>query len=307
METNLQDIISEQTKVLADFRQYLLDDGKAGRTVQSYVADVFHFMSHVTESNPKRLSELTRHDVTQFRNHMIQKSFKPATANKAVNSLSSFCQWLQTTGLHPAGQKLVDPKRDRVKVAAGSEGEVSVFTEDELERILAYSSDTNTTTQRNRLVVNLLLYTGCRVSELVNIQTMDVDFVINAITLHGKGGKLREVPIRSDVAQLIKEYLKGDRAQSKFSDSLYLLVSQRSPKMCRDGVATMLEKIGQDLGIEGSLNPHRFRHDFCSRLVQRGVPISTVSRLAGHQSVQTTAMYYVNTSRKDKAAAVELL
>lgn len=113
MDKNLQEVIPEQTKLLADFRQYLVDDGKAERTVQSYVTDVFHFMSHVTEANPKRLSELTRQDVTRFRSHMVGKVFKPATVNKAVNSLSSFCQWLQTTGLHQEGQKLVDPKRDR--------------------------------------------------------------------------------------------------------------------------------------------------------------------------------------------------
>ena len=71
METNLQEVIPEQTKTLSDFRQCLLDDGKANRTVQSYVTDVLHFMSHVTEANPKRLSELTRQDVTQFRNHMV--------------------------------------------------------------------------------------------------------------------------------------------------------------------------------------------------------------------------------------------
>ena len=110
---NLQEIISEQTKILADFRQYLLDDGKADRTVQSYVTDVFHFMSHVTEANPKRLSELTRQDVTRFRSHMVEKDFKPATVNKAINSLSCFCQWLQATGLHLEGQRLVDPKRAR--------------------------------------------------------------------------------------------------------------------------------------------------------------------------------------------------
>ena len=63
METNLQAIISEQTKVLADFRQYLLNDGKAIRTVQSYVAGAFHFMSNVIEANPKRIPELTRQDV----------------------------------------------------------------------------------------------------------------------------------------------------------------------------------------------------------------------------------------------------
>ena len=308
MEVNLQKEILEQTKTLADFRQYLLDDGKADRTVQSYVADVFHFLSHVNDVNPKRASELTRQDMTQFRNHMVEKSFKPATVNKAVNSLSCFCQWLQATGLHPEGQKLIDPKRDRVKVAAGSEGEVSVFTDDELARINAYVSDPTTISQRNRLVVNLLLYTGCRVSELVNIRNADVDFVIGTVTLLGKGDKLREVPIRSDVAQLMKEYLKGERSESKFSDSSpYLLVSQRSSQICRDGVATMLERIGQDLDIDGSLNPHRFRHNFCSRLVQKGVPISTVSKLAGHASVQTTATYYVNTSRKDKQAAVDLL
>ena len=92
MEVNLQEIISEQTQILANFRQYLVDDGKADRTVQSYVSDVFHFMTHVTESNPKRLSELTRQDVTRFRSHMVEKAFKPATVNKAVNSLSCFCQ-----------------------------------------------------------------------------------------------------------------------------------------------------------------------------------------------------------------------
>ena len=269
MDKNLQEYVTEQTKTLADFRQYLLDDGKADRTVQSYVADVFHFMSNVNEINSKRLSELTRQDVTRFRSHMVEKAFKPATVNKAVNSLSSFCQWLQATGLNAEGHKLVDPKRDRVKVAAGSEGEVSVFTDEEIERIMTYISDPAKVTQRNRLVVNLLLYTGCRVSELVNIQTTDVDFVINVVTLHGKGGKLREVPIRSDVAQLIKEYLKGDRSQSKFSESPFLLVSQRSPRMCRDAVATMLEQIGQELKID--INPHKWRHSFCTLLVQRGV------------------------------------
>jgi len=305
LETNLQVLVSEQTQILADFRQYLLDDGKADRTVQSYVTDVFHFMSRVTEANPKSLSELTRQDVTMFRSHMVEKAFKPATVNKAVNSLSCFCHWLQVTGNHPEGQKLVDPKRDRVKVAAGSEGEVSVFTDWEVERIMSYIADPTTTSQRNRLIIHLLRYTGCRVSELVNIQITDVAFILNSVTLHGKGGKLREVPIRSDVVELIKNYLKGERKQSQFSDNPYLLVSQRSAKLCRDAVATMLEQIGQTLAIE--INPHKWRHTFCSRLVHQKVPLTTIAKLAGHASINTTSSYYVNTSRKDKEAAVDLL
>jgi len=305
LEVNFQEIISEQAKTLSDFRQYLLDDGKATRTVQSYDTDVFHFISHANEVDPKRLSELTRQDVTRFRSHMVAKAFKPATVNKAVNSLSCFCQWLQATGRHSEGQKLVDPKRDRVKVAAGSEGEVSVFSDEELAQIRAHISDPSKTSQRNRLVVNLLLYTGCRVSELVNIQTTDVDFVINAVMLHGKGGKLREVPIRSDVAQLIKEYLKGDRSQSKFSDSPYLLVSQRSVQLCRDAVATMLEHIGKELKIK--INPHVFRHMFCTLLVRKGIALPVIAKLAGHSSIDTVNHFYISTSRQDKLEAVNSL
>ena len=118
MEKNLQEIVSEHTKILADFQQYLLDDGKAERTIQSYVADVLHFLSHVRETTPKALSELTRQDVTRFRSHMIEKSFQPNTINKAVNSLSCFCQYLQERQVIPDKLKLVEPKKDRVKIAS---------------------------------------------------------------------------------------------------------------------------------------------------------------------------------------------
>ncbi len=66
-----------------------------------------------------------------------------------------------------------------------------------------------------------------------------------------------------------------------------------------------LKKHGRALGE--AMHPHKFRHTFCTRLVKKGVPLTTVAMLAGHASVQTTAHYYVNTSREEKRRAVELL
>ena len=75
--------------------------------------------------------------------------------------------------------------------------------------------------------------------------------------------------------------------------------------MHRDAVNKILNKYGKVLGIE--MRPHKFRHTFCTRLINLGVPLTTVSKLAGHSSIQTTMAFYINTSRKDKQEAVDLL
>ncbi|CFJ40161.1 phage integrase family protein [Mycobacterium tuberculosis] len=75
--------------------------------------------------------------------------------------------------------------------------------------------------------------------------------------------------------------------------------------MHKDAVNTLLEGLEKQLAFK--LYPHKFRHTFCSRLLKRGVPLTTVSKLAGHAHIQTTAHYYINTSRQDKEQAVALL
>lgn len=89
---------------------------------------------------------------------------------------------------------------------------------------------------RNKLIIYLLLYTGVRVSELVNIKLADVDVLTSSLTVIGKGGKQRQIGLRSDVLQLIQTYRQRERSEFAFSDSSYLLVSQRAGKMRRDAV-----------------------------------------------------------------------
>ena len=124
------------------------------------------------------------------------------------------------------------------------------------------------------------------------------------LTITGKGGKVRELSLRGDVVELIETYQRSEHATSSYQGSPYLLLSQRSNQFHRDAVS-WLAKISKDLGFK--LHPHLFRHTFCKKLLRRGVDITTVSKLAGHNSVNMTAKYYIQTSRADKQAAVELL
>ncbi len=200
----------------------------------------------------------------------------------------------------------VDPKKDRIRVAQGSEGEVDIFSDKEIEALMFHAYDSKRASQRDQVILLILNYTGIRVGELVGIKLRDIDCIgLSLMIPWGKGGKVREVPLKVEVVEGIRAYLDGERKESIYKNSEYLLLSQRSGKMDRDTVNKALKRIGKELRFP--VWPHKFRHTFCTRLLNRNVPLTTVARLAGHASIQTTASYYINTSRQDKREAVELL
>lgn len=84
-----------------------------------------------------------------------------------------------------------------------------------------------------------------------------------------------------------------------------LLQGQRGA-ITRTTVNRILKSYCNDAGIE-IVSPHVLRHTFCTNLINRGAPVTTVSKLAGHSNVDITIQYYVNTSMKDKQNAVNCL
>ncbi|MFJ7831465.1 tyrosine-type recombinase/integrase [Peribacillus sp. NPDC097284] len=196
-------------------------------------------------------------------------------------------------------------RKDRVPIANGSEKVVEALTNEEVERVLAYVQNESKVSIRNRLIVHTLLYTAVRVSELINIKHGDIEPLTSTLTVRGKGGKVREIGIRNDLRELMKIYQAGERKESKYHDSEYLFVTQRSPKMHRDAVRNWLAKISDDIGMK--LYPHLFRRTCATLLLRRGVPVVTVSKILGHYSVELTSKTYIQTSRADKQSALNLL
>ncbi|MGE7835961.1 tyrosine-type recombinase/integrase [Viridibacillus arvi] len=167
-------------------------------------------------------------------------------------------------------------KKDKIVIASGSEHIVTALSEEEVERFLFYLEDRKKVSYRNRLIGYLLLYTGVRVSKLVSIQLDQITMMPASIQIKGKGGKIRKISLRKDVVTCIEEYIHEQRKKSKYSNSPYLLVSQRKGYMHRDVVRSWLASVSEELRIH--LHP-LFRHTFATRLLRKGVDITTVSKL----------------------------
>ncbi len=289
-------------QVIEDLKISLVEDGKSSKTIESYVGDIKAFIEFLGDKGAEFNGTLQRFYVVSYKNFLVESNYEVATINKKINSIHALNRYLVATGAMK--EIVVENSKDRIKIAYGSEKQVEVYSDKEVERILFYIQNEENVSKRNKVIVMLLLYTGVRVSELCSIKIKDIDFLNYSIKIYGKGGKFREVPLKFDLADVIKEYIKDRDYNVK--DSEYLVIGQRGA-LKRDAINTMLERLTKDIGMVNKLKSHTFRHTFCTRLINRGVPISTVSKLAGHSSVDTTATFYINSSREEKLKAVNLL
>ncbi len=160
-------------------------------------------------------------------------------------------------------ESVINLARDRIKIAKGSEKPVEVYSSAVVE-VLQFHLETKVKNLRDKVLVELLFYTGVRVSELVSIRIRDIDFLSHHVKVVGKGGKYREIPLKPELVDTIKKYIV-ERRHNPYYKSEYLLLGQRGA-LGRDAINRILARITKEAKLPQKLKTHAFRHTFCTRL-----------------------------------------
>ncbi len=270
------------------FEDYLRENGKAEKSIKSYTGDVRGYIRFLSEKGIIIDGQLNRFAINSYKNHLLQENYEPTTTNKKLNSLQSFNVHLIESG--DMTDMVINLGRDRIKIAKGSEKQVETFSADILDALI-FHLESKSKAIRDKAVIELLLYTGVRVSELVSIRIKDIDFLSHQLKVIGKGGKYREIPLKPEVTETIKKYLL-ERRQNPYYKSEYLLLGQRG-----NAINRILNRITKETKLVQKLKPHTFRHAFCTNLIKKGIPLTTVAKLACHASIETTSRLYIGRSQ----------
>lgn len=123
-------------KILEDFKINLVEDGKSPKTIQSYVGDITGLLRYLQTMGTEFEGILKRFYIISNKNYILENSYEPNTINKKINSIHAFNYFLIEKGYMQ--ENIVDLKRDRVKVATGSDYQVEVLTKNQYERLLLY-------------------------------------------------------------------------------------------------------------------------------------------------------------------------
>ena len=158
------------------------------------------------------------------------------------------------------------------------------------EAAIIAKSKGNQLAVRNRLIIEMALGTGLRVSELANLKIGDIHIrkgQNSLIVNNGKGDKDRVVGFNNKLKTLIQEYLDYRKSMSS-----YLFASERGEKMTRFGVGRVLKTMAAKAGLDSKHSIHTLRHTYATNLYKAsGYNLRMVQKQLGHSSITTTTVY----------------
>lgn len=257
-------------------------EGKARTTLQRY----WDMNLKLIRFLRKQLYEVTTYDLRFYLSFLRQQG---RVSNRTLDGMrrcfSSFFGWLSAEGLigrNPCAA-LAQIKFRKVVKKPYSAVEV-----EKLRRACA--------TGRDLALIDFLLATGCRVSEVVRLDVYDVDFDSGEVTVLGKGDKERVVYLTPVALMNLKEYVNGRRSGAEA-----LFAGKGTGRLQKGGIEAAVKRIAIAAGVADAY-PHRFRRTLATNLLDRGMDIQDVAEILGHVDLKTTKIYCF-TSRKNVRTA----
>ena len=281
------------------FLNYMsVERGVSPNTQTAYRSDLNQFVDFLKESwfggvPVQGWRQVDEGAVTAFVARLIDLEYSDTTRARKVASLKSMFSFLKDEGDVDG-----DPTENLSAPRVGRSLPKSLAVE-EVDLLLdtAASADTPEA-KRDSSMLELLYASGMRVSELVSLDTDDVDLEQRSVRCFGKGAKERIIPIHQKAADAVAEYLEEARPDllTKRSGRAAFL-NRRGARLTRQGFWLILKGHAERAGITTRITPHSLRHSFATHLLEGGAPLRHVQELLGHASISTTQVYTHLTSQ----------
>lgn len=255
--------------LIEEFSKWQKEQGKADNTIKTYVGILENFESWLIKKGMP-LNKCSKNDVQLYMDYLENQQKSAGTIEKYLAAISVFSRFLGRAEIVLDIQHKEKMKECEIPESLEDSEEKRLLKEVELDGNL-----------RNTAIVYTLLYTGIRVSELcaLNIDDIEISDEKGRLLVKNKKGEIeRIVPLSKEVSKHLKKYI-----DSLESNREALFISSVNQRISTRGVQYMLQKY--------NVNPHKLRHTFCQNLINKGIDIHVVAKLAGHKDVNVTKRY----------------
>jgi site-specific recombinase XerD len=253
----------------------------SANTVAAYRRDVDAFVEWATRTGAADAADVDRLLLRRYLAYLGTRRYARRTIARKASALRRYFGWLRRTGTIDT-----DPSA-RLSAPRGDGRLPHVLKDAELDALLDHDED-GPVRLRDDAVLELLYGSGLRVAELCGLTPGDVDTANHRVTVWGKGGKQRLVPMSVPAADATDRWLRDGRAHlvtgSTPADALF--VNRKGRRLTPRDVRRLIDHRAQ-----APTHPHALRHTFATHLLDGGADLRAVQELLGHADLATTQLY----------------
>ena len=259
--------------------------GYSPRTMKSSFYNIKKF---VTSQKIDAIHQISRPMVEQYIiEQKIKRNWSPRTIKNNIQNLHTFLEYCVEERILPENpiKGIPIPKQRKALPKA--------LKKEDAIRVLEWTYATKFFYKFNKIraraIIATFLFTGVRLSELINLKVSDIRIYEGMLRVEcGKGGKDRLIPINPRLVDILKEYLQARNKNKK--ECLYFFIALREDKKIHTTtIRRLFKKIKTDLQI--NVYPHKLRHTCATLLLQGSCDIYSLSKMLGHSDIKTTTIY----------------
>jgi len=250
-------------------------DGLSKNTLNSYKLHLVRFSSFTH----KNIGDITVMDIRIYLAELMkQKNIKNTTLNTEISVLKSFFGWLADN------EYINKSPMNQIKQAKVDKRLRKSLNQEELERLRDACK-----TSRQRALLEFMFSTGCRLSEIVSVNRLDLNWNDRSLKVIGKGNKERQVYFSEKAKLYIKKYM----LECGINESEALFITERKPykRLENRAIQCEISKIAKSAGFDKAIFPHLLRHTMATLALKSGASLTTIQHLLGHTDASTTQIY----------------
>lgn len=272
--------------------------GASQNTLEAYRRDLRHYGDYV-DGQGLQLATVRPRDLSGYLKAIAAEGLAPTSRARRLSSIRQLYRFLVAEGVvaEDPATGFAGPRRERPLPKVLSVAEVERLLDTAACRGQGTTGRDRFRALRLKALLEVLYATGMRVSELVELPRSVLTGDDRVLTIKGKGGRERLVPLNNAARDALTTYLSigtdGEDGLSPMLRTKYLFPSRGAEgHLTRQRLAQELKELAQEAGLDPErVSPHVLRHAFASHLLDRGADLRAVQQLLGHADISTTQIY----------------
>ena len=276
--------------------QYLrVEKGVSNETIKNYAYDLRHFFSTLDKHSTE---DFMPTDIQDFVRIQSKEMLSIPTILRRISSIKNFYLFLEKEHIITTQLKKFDKPKGAKKLPV-------CISIEEVEALLEAPDLKKDEGLRDKALLEVMYSSGLRVSELLNLKIMQINFEKGIIKIVGKGSKERKVPIGDYALEYLSKYIEGPRRKNPGRNSEYAFLNRYGMPLSRQYFFMQVKKYAITAGIKEEISPHTLRHCFATHMLENGAELRAVQEMLGHTNIATTQIY-TNISSKRILSAYDL-